>query len=1037
MSFEIIHYYNRLNGNSISLDKLKVFRDRVEKHIDSNGTGPHMTDLKGILSRVGKAIKNIISQGADGAERVELVPIDVKKTNGKVLRVASGYSEDLPKEDTGKEVSSVKEISLSSIHTDTKRFQNRVDSFSEASANNVALHYDANKFDPIVVWKDPKNGTTYVLSGHSRFEGMKRRKSKTIPVRYFTGTEEEAIKFARVEANRSANQESLVEDLAAYKLMRDGDKDRDIQKATKTELQRIFKGKVGKLEAYSYLNTNGLFLQSLSQSNTSNYPYLERNAQWVGIIRNLFPVISHTGEDNIFHFFYSDKSGRNIKVSKDDFFALVKKKVNQLRKDESVLFPECNSDGCKQTVDREADPQKGEAFKRLREINEALESIREKLTSKDATVRVTTEEEKKYLRATAEKLEEEKQRINRDLDLIDKSQASLFGVAGLFGVDDEGETHFEYLLRMNKQQITADYASDISVETARRAYSWTSFSPERRGDSFREEYAQNLTDFRNELKPRADKMGMSDEFENDFARYRDKMKRLATDYLHAHSRVASSMITGPSKFPVEKNRKAGDRADNKLNEYFEYDKKIRAILKNKYTPAEFKPVKTGQEGALQILEKKLAKLEEMHDLMIKANKILRANAKLLEQDRPAVEQKLIDAGFKPSLAYQITLKDDYNRVGFEAWRLQNNNAEINRLKGRIEEVKKLNEKREGENKSTPFKGGSILENYDENRLQLLFDEKPDEATRAKLKKNGFKWSPRFNAWQRQLTNNARFNLKYLLPELNLSGPQYDAFNIEPKKKHRGPLNPLQMAQLQDAIAAGRTPKVNLKAKLNAKQKPAPLFDEPVQDPKQASLFGGVSAASLAGMEFKTLPFDGKWKDHFGTPSENFSAMVWGKPKQGKTHYSFQLANYVSQFGPVLYVLSDEGIGYTVKDKIITNGLDKNDKVTFIETRDVKDIESNLKSGKYKFVFIDLVGNVRNGDEQLSADEFYNLRKRHSQVSFIPVFASTKNGNFKGAQDWSHDVDMMVEVEAGTASAQGRFGGGEYEIFKTKTIKEQA
>ena len=41
-----------------------------------------------------------------------------------------------------------------------------------------------------------------------------------------------------------------------------------------------------------------------------------------------------------------------------------------------------------------------------------------------------------------------------------------------------------------------------------------------------------------------------------------------------------------------------------------------------------------------------------------------------------------------------------------------------------------------------------------DRLQILFDEKPDEETRAALKSNGFRWSPRYNAWQRQLTQNA-------------------------------------------------------------------------------------------------------------------------------------------------------------------------------------------------------------------------------------------------------------------------------------------
>jgi hypothetical protein len=45
-------------------------------------------------------------------------------------------------------------------------------------------------------------------------------------------------------------------------------------------------------------------------------------------------------------------------------------------------------------------------------------------------------------------------------------------------------------------------------------------------------------------------------------------------------------------------------------------------------------------------------------------------------------------------------------------------------------------------------------NKDENRLQLIFPEKPEENVRAVLKSHGFRWSNRFGAWQRQLTENA-------------------------------------------------------------------------------------------------------------------------------------------------------------------------------------------------------------------------------------------------------------------------------------------
>ena len=50
--------------------------------------------------------------------------------------------------------------------------------------------------------------------------------------------------------------------------------------------------------------------------------------------------------------------------------------------------------------------------------------------------------------------------------------------------------------------------------------------------------------------------------------------------------------------------------------------------------------------------------------------------------------------------------------------------------------------------------GEIVRNAALNRLQILFDEIPDADTRTALKEHGFRWSPKNQAWQRQLTDNA-------------------------------------------------------------------------------------------------------------------------------------------------------------------------------------------------------------------------------------------------------------------------------------------
>jgi len=60
----------------------------------------------------------------------------------------------------------------------------------------------------------------------------------------------------------------------------------------------------------------------------------------------------------------------------------------------------------------------------------------------------------------------------------------------------------------------------------------------------------------------------------------------------------------------------------------------------------------------------------------------------------------------------------------------------------------------------------VIQNEEANRLQLVFEGKPSEEFRTMLKKNGFKWSPKNGAWQRQLTNNAIYSTKLLIQKLN-------------------------------------------------------------------------------------------------------------------------------------------------------------------------------------------------------------------------------------------------------------------------------
>ena len=112
-------------------------------------------------------------------------------------------------------------------------------------------------------------------------------------------------------------------------------------------------------------------------------------------------------------------------------------------------------------------------------------------------------------------------------------------------------------------------------------------------------------------------------------------------------------------------------------------------------------------------------------------------------------------------------------VPFPSYLLTNNNANIRRVRQRIEELS-----HKAEFVGWTFPGGEVKVNEAENRLQLIFADKPDADTRQALKSEGFKWAPSQGAWQRQLNQNAiraAARLDFLRPEDGKSPYQLQPF----------------------------------------------------------------------------------------------------------------------------------------------------------------------------------------------------------------------------------------------------------------------
>lgn len=105
-----------------------------------------------------------------------------------------------------------------------------------------------------------------------------------------------------------------------------------------------------------------------------------------------------------------------------------------------------------------------------------------------------------------------------------------------------------------------------------------------------------------------------------------------------------------------------------------------------------------------------------------------------------------------------------NKEILDAYILANSNQNIKSVKDRIAKLEnsaKAVTKILYENETV-----KVIDNIEENRIQLVYNEKPSEEIRKELKRNGFKYSYTNNAWQRFRNGNSLYAAKAIFNLLN-------------------------------------------------------------------------------------------------------------------------------------------------------------------------------------------------------------------------------------------------------------------------------
>lgn len=291
----------------------------------------------------------------------------------------------------------------------------------------------------------------------------------------------------------------------------------------------------------------------------------------------------------------------------------------------------------------------------------------------------------------------------------------------------------------------------INESTARIAHEMRSFSSYQPGSATASYNAQvdEAAQILETVKAKCATEAQRDRAEYLFDRYAATLAEAINRDNEIGTRCPSVMISGAGNFPAKKkakqvaawdaNRETYDRAEHYLQ-----------LLRTANT----QPIKSNDPEAIEALTAKLEGLKQERAAMKAVNAFYRKHGTLdgCPELTPAA-RKAIEG---------MWARGWYVGVPYPAYAMSNSLANVKRVEQRIKSLQAAQEAAPAEE---DHDGIIYREDPDQMRVQLIFDGKPAEDVRAILKKWAFRWSPRNQAWQRQLTDNGKRAARRAMEEI--------------------------------------------------------------------------------------------------------------------------------------------------------------------------------------------------------------------------------------------------------------------------------
>lgn len=196
-----------------------------------------------------------------------------------------------------------------------------------------------------------------------------------------------------------------------------------------------------------------------------------------------------------------------------------------------------------------------------------------------------------------------------------------------------------------------------------------------------------------------------------------------------------------------------------------------------------------------------------------------------------------------------------------------------------------------------------------------------------------------------------------------------------------------------------------------------------------------SPKEVLAKAYDTLPWGGEWARAFGHPEVNSTWVIHGPSASGKSSFVMQLAKELCNYGCVLYMSYEEGVGQSFQKRLKEFRMSEVHGRFRIGTGDTaEELVARLRKPKSpKFVIIDSFH-----ASGLEYPDARMLRERFPRKSFIFISWEHKGQPMgHGAQKLKYDAGVKVRVSGYKAYCQGRFipeAGVYYPVWLEGIIK---